>query len=205
MCSSDLVEGLVARGLSTKGILQDGVDPVQCDRRTGHCDVLVVGAGPAGLMAATTAAVTGARVILVEQRAELGGALLGDNDPIDGQPAKTWIAAIEGFLESSPEVRMLRRTTATVALDQNGMMLVEQRLHPRLWQIRAKQIVLATGALERPLVFQDNDRPGIMLASAVRRYLHQHALAPERTVVFTTNDDAYRTAIDLVAAGAKAC
>ncbi len=199
--SVEVFDGLVARGLSTKGILHEGDDPSRPDRRTGHCDVLVIGGGPTGLVAARTAASGGARVILADQRATLGGALPGDRDSIDGQDAAAWVAAIEADLEANPEVRLLRRTTAVVALDQNGMMLVERRPNPRLWQIRARQIILATGSLERPIVFQDNDRPGIMLAAAVRRYLHQFALVPERTVVFTTNDDAYRTAIDLVTAG----
>ena len=197
----EVFEGLVARGLSTKGVLEEGVDPSRPDRRTGHCDVLVIGGGPAGLLAALTAATAGARVILADQRPSLGGALPGDRDVIDGQEASAWIAAQEAALEAAPEVRILRRTTAMVALDQNGMMHVERRGQPRLWQIRARQIILATGSLERPIVFQDNDRPGILLAAAVRRYLHQFALAPERTVVFTGNDDAYRTALDLVAAG----
>ncbi len=197
----ELFDGLVARGLSTKGIIQEDPDPSRPDRRTGHCDVLVIGGGPAGLAAAAVAAEAGARVILADQRAELGGAIQGDRELIDGQPASSWIAATEAVLRANPEVQILRRTTAVVALDQNGMILVERRDDRRLWQVRAKQIVLATGALERPIVFQDNDRPGIMLASAVRRYLHQFALVPERTVVFTTNDDAYRTAIDLVDSG----
>ena len=197
----EVFDGMVARSLSTKGIIQHGIASRRCDRRSGHCDVLVIGGGPAGLTAATVAASAGARVILAEQRAELGGALRGDLDPIDGQSAERWIAATEAALATNPEVRILRRTTAVVALDQNGMMLVERGPSPRLWQVRARRIVLATGSLERPLVFQDNDRPGIMLASAVRRYLHQFALAPDRTVVFTTNDDGYRTAVDLAAAG----
>ena len=197
----EVFDGMVARSRSTKGVVQPGIDPRQSDRRSGHCDVLVVGGGPAGLIAATVAASAGARVILAEQRAELGGALRGDLDSIDGQSAERWIEATEAALAANAEVRILRRTTAVVALDQNGMMLVERGRSPRLWQVRARRIVLATGSLERPLVFQDNDRPGIMLASAVRRYLHQFALAPERTVVFTTNDDGYRTAIDLAAAG----
>ena len=209
----ELFDGLTAFGRITRGVLPTVADTARFDKRHAHCDVLVVGGGPAGLAAATAAAATGARVILAEATARLGGSTIRDREPIAGRPAVEWVAAAEAALGAEAEVRILRRTTAMIGLDQNGVVLVERvsshlpaparvgRTERRLWQVRAREIVIATGALERPVVFPDNDRPGVMLASAVRTYLHQFALAPERTVVFTTNDDAYRTAIDLVAVG----
>ena len=209
----EVFDGLAAFGRITRGVLPAGPDPARFEKRFAHCDVLVVGAGPAGLAAAIAAGSSGARVILAETGARLGGATIRDPDPIDGVPAAQWVAAAEPTLGGCPEVRVLRRTTAMIGLDQNGVVLVERvsghlpasaragRAERRLWQVRAREVIIATGALERPMVFPDNDRPGVMLAGAVRTYLHQFAVAPDRTVVFTANDDAYRTAVDLVAAG----
>ncbi|MFN9797168.1 MAG: 2Fe-2S iron-sulfur cluster-binding protein, partial [Gemmatimonas sp.] len=208
-----LYEGLSARGRIVKGALVPTRDPARFDWRYAHCDLLVVGGGAAGLAAALEGARAGARVIVAECAPVLGGALRREARHINGAPAEAWLAAAEHELRAAPDVAVLTGTTAVMPLDQNGMWLAQRvggalpeaargaRPEQRLWQVRARAIVLATGALERPLVFPDNDRPGIMLAGAARHYLRQHALAPERGVLFTAHDDAYRTALAWLQAG----
>ncbi len=192
-------------------------DPDTYEHVNAHCDVLVAGGGPAGLAAARAAAGTGARVIVAEQDPAFGGALLNETEEttIAGAPLLEWIERTAGELAAAEEVRLLPRTTVFAYYDHNYLALVERlgdhlspaegtgRPRQRLWKVRAKQVVLATGAIERPLVFADNDRPGIMLAGAARAYLNRYGVKPgNRAVVFTGNDDAYRAALDMVAAGA---
>jgi sarcosine oxidase subunit alpha len=187
-------------------------DPSRYDKVNAHCDVLVVGAGAAGLAAALAASRTGARVVLVDEQAEPGGALLASRDEVDGQPAAEWVAKAVGELASRPDVRRLSGATAFGYYDHNFVAVAERlpptarasggRARERLWRIRAKRVVLASGAIERSMVFADNDRPGIMLAAAVRTYINRYAVRPgTRAVVATNNDDAYRTALDLAAIG----
>ena len=209
-----LVDGLSAQTLSGLGHLDPAPDTAQYDKRFVHTDVLVVGAGPAGLAAAVAAAAGGARVVLVDEQAELGGSLLSSGqERVDGRPALDWVGDVTARLEASPEVTLLARTTAFGSYDDNYVLAVERRTdhlddplahlsRQRLWHIRAGQVVIATGAHERPLVFAGNDRPGVMLADAVRTYLNRYAVSVgDRVVVATTNDSAYDLVSDLLAAG----
>jgi sarcosine oxidase, subunit alpha len=174
-------------------------------------DVLVIGGGIAGLQAALTAAQSGARVALWEQGADWGGRAVVDGITIDGGPAADWVAASVAKLQSLPNVDMRLRCTGSGVFD-HGYVLGHERLgdhapnangpRQRLWRCRVGRVIAATGAIERPLAFAGNDVPGVMLASAVRDYLADYAVAVGRSVaVVTNNDDAYRTAIALRAAG----
>ena len=178
-----------------------------------HCEVLVVGAGPTGIAAALAAAGSGATVILVDEQSELGGSLLASDKTIDGEASTDWLATAVAELEKNENVTLLPRTTLFGYYDANFLAAVErctehlgQRVagqpRQRLWRIRAQQVVLAQGAFERPLVFCNNDRPGVMLASAVSLYLNRFAVCPGTSaVVFTNNDSAYQCAVDLQRAG----
>ena len=189
-------------------------DPDVYDHKHVHCDVMVVGAGPAGLSAARAAAATGARVILADEQAEFGGSLLSLSREIDGKPSVDWVRSAIDELAGHAEATLLKRTTVVGLYDQNYLVALQQRIddlapsspaNPRMrvWHIRAKQLILATGSHERPLVFADNDRPGTMLASAALTYMNRYAALPcKRPVIVTNNDWAYETARTFKAHGA---
>ncbi len=176
-----------------------------------HTDLLVVGGGISGLTAAKVAAESGARVLIVEQMPHWGGRTPVDHDMIDGMNADSWTAKSVDELAARDGVHMLNRTTLFGMYDHVYAMAVERvsdhrpspgALRQRIWRIRARRIILATGSTERPLCFRDNDTPGVMLASAVRDYVRNFAVSPgDRTVVAVNNDDGYRTAIALAEAG----
>ncbi len=196
-----------------------GVSPTEDDSdhyssRYAHCDVLVIGAGVAGLSAALAAAKTGARVIICDEQPEVGGALHYDKSvTIDGQDGYAWAQSTAANLAKMDNVTVLPRTTAFGYYAQNFVGLNERvtehlakpdRKLPRerLWQVRAKRVIIATGAIERHMVFSNNDRPGIMLASAARTFLNHFGVAVGKKIgVYTANDSAYEAAFDLKRAG----
>ncbi len=198
------------------GKAPSGPDADIYDHKHVHCDVLVVGAGPAGLTAANVAASSGARVILADEQRQPGGALLGLDHRIDGVSAIQWIEAQRKSLQRHDCARILTHTCVLGAYDHNYLTAIEYRTdrtgrassrgdpRARLWHIRAKSVIMATGAHERPLVFADNDRPGIMLAGAAQCYANRYGvLVGRRAVVFTNNDSAGEAARDFQRAGGE--
>lgn len=190
-------------------------DPDHYEKAFAFCDLLVIGGGPAGLSAALAAGRSGARVILCDEDFRLGGRLLAEKREIDGKPASEWLAATMAELESLPEVRVMPRTTV-FGLYDHGIYGAVERVADHLpqppahlprqrgWRIHARRAILAAGALERPIVFAGNDRPGVMLAGAVRSYVNRYGVLPGReTVLFTAGDDGWTTARDIAAAGGK--
>ena len=193
-------------------------DPDTYEVAHAFCDVLVIGGGPAGLAAALAAARAKERVILCDEDFILGGRLNSERQVIDGKEGAAWASETAAELESCPEVRIMKRTTVFGVYDAgltgarnfaalervNDHVAVAPQHQPRqrMWKIVARRAVLAAGAIERPIVFGGNDRPGVMMASAVRTYLNRFGVAPgKRVAVFTACDDGLQTASDLRAAG----
>jgi sarcosine oxidase subunit alpha len=205
------------RRMAGLGEAPDGPDPARYQVRNLHCEVLVVGGGVAGLREAVAAAEAGARVVLADGDLRWGGETLWNGEAVDGGSGTDWIERTRSQLEARPEVRLLPRTTAVGIYDERVTVLVERVAaapgagnppsegsvtRERYWIVRAERVVLATGAIEQPLIFENNDRPGIMLAGAARQYLRRFGVAfGSRVLIATNNDSAYALAMDLKDAG----
>ena len=204
------------RKMSGLGTATKLADPDTYSRKTVYCDVLVAGGGPAGLVSALNAGKAGSRVIIMDEQNEMGGwGLTSPEMDIDGKPAHEWVASMLDTLKSMDNVEVLSRTTVLGYFDYNFLTAVERvtdhlgnghggnKPRQRFYRIRAKQVILAQGALERPMLFSDNDRPGVMMASSVRTYINRFGVLPgNKIVVATNNDTAYFTALDAKKAGA---
>jgi len=196
------------RRMAGLGTLRPTADTRHFDTRHAQVDVLVIGGGAAGLAAARAAAASGLSVMLADDRPHWGGLLGWHDGTIADRPAADWIADTVAGLGAAT---LLPRTTAFGYYDHNTVGLLERRAtaasgwaEERLWSVRAREIILATGAIERPLVFPQNDRPGVMSTDAVLHYLRVHAVLPgSRIVVATNNDTAIAAALALQAAGAE--
>ncbi|WP_136635152.1 sarcosine oxidase subunit alpha family protein [Pseudooceanicola onchidii] len=190
------------------GVLSKEAADLRFEKAFAFCDLLVIGAGPTGLMAALTAAEAGADVILADEDFLPGGRLNSDRQEVGGQASSAWAGEVTARLEAMENVRILRRTAVTGVYDQ-GTYGALQRHAPgptrpleTFWRIVARHAILAAGAVERPVAFANNDRPGVMLAGAVRTYVNRFAAAPGQTaVVFGASDSVHRTAADLRRAG----
>ncbi len=204
----------IIRAAAGLGRLSGEADPDSYDKGFLHCDLLVIGAGPAGLMAALAAGRAGARVILADEDFRMGGRLNAETLEVDGMSGAGWAEATVTELAALDNVRLMPRTTIIGAYDHGiyGALermtdhLPESRGKPRqvLWRLYSKRAILCAGSTERPIAFGNNDRPGVMLAGSVRAYANRWGVAPGRQVaVFTNNDDGWRTAVDLAARGVE--
>lgn len=209
-----LYEPMIRRAAGL-GSLSMQEDPDDYDKGFRHCDLLIIGAGPSGLAAALTAGRAGSDVILADEDFALGGRLNSETFALNDNPADEWVAQSVADLSAMPNVRLMPRTTVIGAFDHGIYGAVERTGDhlatlpagkPRqvLWRIYSKRAVLCAGATERPIAFENNDRPGVMLASALRTYANRFATtAAQRVAIFTNNDDGHRTAADLHAKGVR--
>jgi sarcosine oxidase subunit alpha len=200
-------EGLVRRAAG-RGRCPDDADPDRYEQVNAHCDLLICGGGATGLVAAQVAAGAGLRVIVAEQAQTCGGVLSSENVELDDQPGWEWARRTVTELKRHPNVVLLEQTVVTGAYDHNVMTLVQtgrdSSWRECLWTVRPRHVLLATGAIEQGLIFANNDRPGIMLAGALRCYLNRHAVLPGRRIaVATNNDSAYQAVFDLSGNGVQ--
>ena len=188
-------------------------DPDKYDHKYYHCDVLIVGGGPAGITAALIAAKSGKKILLVDEKPEFGENLLSsskENIKINDLSPAEWIKVKRKELLNFKNIKTLNRTTVSAYHNYNYLIMMQSltdhlsenekkgKIRQRLWKVRAKKVILATGSIERPLVFDGNDRPGIMLSSAVKKYLNFYGVkCGNKIIIFTNNDSAYETAIEL--------
>ncbi|WP_282168438.1 sarcosine oxidase subunit alpha family protein [Ruegeria atlantica] len=207
----------IIRRAAGLGSLSMEADPDEYDKGFRHCDLLIIGAGPSGLMAALTAGRAGADVILADEDFRFGGRLNSETFSVGDLGSDDWAAQAVAELSSMPNVRLMARTTVIGAFDHGIYGAVERTGDhvatlpagkPRqiLWRIYTKKALLCAGSTERPIAFENNDRPGIMMASALRTYANRFAAtASQRVAIFTNNDDGHRTAVDLHAKGVHIC
>jgi methylglutamate dehydrogenase subunit C len=207
-----LYEPIIRRAAGLGSVTREE-DPDEYDKGFLHCDLLIIGAGPTGLMAALTAGRAGKRVILADEDFRMGGRLNAETFTVGQTPGADWAAASVAELATLPNVRLMTRTTVIGAFDHGIYSAVERvsdhlptpaKGKPRqvLWRIYTGKAILAGGTTERPIAFENNDRPGIMLAGALRAYANRWGVkVGERVAVFTNNDDGLRTALDLQAKG----
>lgn len=206
------------RNMAGLGPAPKSEDPDNYASSYSHCETLIIGAGPAGIAAAIEAQKSGGRVVLVDENPDMGGSLLSTPYvEIDGKPAKIWLEKAIAKLQNSSNVKLMRRTTAIGYYHDNFVALVERltdhlpvydvedgRAREELHRLRAQNVILAQGGIERPLVFNGNDRPGVMLASAGQTYLNKYGVAVGQEVaVFTSHDSAYQAAFDLADANVR--
>jgi sarcosine oxidase subunit alpha len=198
------------RAAAGLGRVPGQADVARYEAVAAECDLLVVGAGPAGLQAARSAARAGLSVWIAEQDLELGGELLRSSSTLEGRPAMAWVENALTELHAAANVTVRPATTVFGLYDHGCAGLIERvhalderaAIRERYWRVRARQTLLATGAIEQPLLFEHNDLPGVMLAGAIRQYANRFGVSAGSRIVFATNNDsAYRAALDLATAG----
>jgi len=197
----------IIRQMAGLGVAPKEPDPDIYDKRFLHCDVLIVGAGPAGLSAAKTAAASGARVILCEEDHMTGGSLLGEDISIDGMPGHQWARSLTAELQAMDTVEVLSSTTVFNHSDHNYLVAMAEnpqtdKSRKTLLKIRSKHVIFATGSIERHQLFDGNDLPGVMLAGSARTYINRYAVKPgKQGVIYTNNDSGYATIPVMIKAG----